>query len=113
MEFKDRLVNFRRLTDLKQTEVAERVKVSSSTYRRWEDGRGEPSLSELQRLADVLNVTVAELAGEERGGAPDKVTLRLGALSLDIPTTPEGLAFLEKKLADYAGKEGSSSLRAG
>ena len=115
MDFKDRLENIRRERNLKQMELAEAMGVSASKYRRWEDGRGEPSLSELSKLASILRVSVAELAGEEPGKGSDKVTLHYGPLSLDIPTTPEGLAFLEKKLAEYAGREKSEeqSLKAG
>ena len=100
MEFKDRLENIRRERNLKQTEVAEAMEVSASKYRRWEDGRGEPSLSELKRLASFLGVSVSELMGEETGPASDRVTLHYGPLSLDIPTTSEGLTFLERMLSE-------------
>lgn len=100
MEFKDRLENIRRERNLKQTEVAEKVGVSAPTYRRWEAGLLEPTLSKLILLASVLNVSISELMGEEIRPASDRVTLHYGPLSLDIPTTTEGLSFLERMLSD-------------
>ncbi|MBQ9250727.1 MAG: helix-turn-helix transcriptional regulator [Oscillospiraceae bacterium] len=101
MDFKDRLTELRRARGLSQPDVAERCGVSADTYRRWEWGKQEPRLGELRAVAAALGVSVADLIGE----APDRITLRHGALSLDIPATPEGLALLEQKLSEFAAKE--------
>jgi len=45
---------------LKQTEIALRVGVSASTYRRWEGGRGEPTFSQLRKLAQVFGLEHAK-----------------------------------------------------
>ena len=113
MEFKDRLENLRREKNLSQPELAEYCGVSPTTYRRWEAGTQEPRVSELKLLAEKLGVSMAVLMGEN--ASDNKVTLHHGAMSLDIPATPEGLAFLEKKLSEFAASEKSpeQSLRAG
>lgn len=102
MEFKNRLENLRRAKGLSQLELAQKSGVSLTTFRRWEWGTQEPRLTELRKLAAALDITTAELIEEE---TQDRVTLRHGALSLDIPTTPEGLAFLEKKLSEFTAAE--------
>ena len=107
MEFKDRLESLRREKGISQTEIAEACGVSVTTFRRWEWGTQEPRLSELKKLAAALGMTTAELLEE---GVSERVTLRHGALSLDIPTTPEGLAFLERKLSEFTVSEKSPEL---
>lgn len=105
MEFKDRLETLRRLRNLTQEELAKLSNTSLTTFRRWERGDTEPRLSELQALAKALHITVSELLEEN---VSERVTLRHGALSMDVPTTPEGLAFLEKKLEEFVAWEKSS-----
>lgn len=107
MEFKDRLESLRREKGISQADIAEACGVSITTFRRWEWGTQEPRLSELKKLAAALGMTTAELLDE---GSADRVTLRHGALSLDIPTTPEGMAFLERKLAEIRAAEKSPEL---
>lgn len=102
MEFKNRLENLRRAKGLSQLELAQKSGVSLTTFRRWEWGTQEPRLTELRKLAAALDITTAELIEEE---PPNRVTLRHGALSLDIPTTPEGLEFLERKLSEFTASE--------
>ncbi len=105
MEFKHRLEALRRQMELSQQDLANICGVSLNTFRRWEYGEQEPRLSELQKLATALGVSCAALIGEEEAKAADKITLRHGALSLDVPTTPAGLAFLEKKLSEFTMSE--------
>lgn len=115
MDFKDRLESLRRERGLNQEVLATACGVSLTTYRRWEWGTTEPHYSELVTLAKTLGVPVSELMGEDSMSPPDKIVLRHGPLSLEIPVTPEGLAFLEKKLSEFTASEKSpkQSLRAG
>lgn len=114
MDFKDKLRLLRQEQNLKQADLAKLCEVSRSLVIRWEAGTYEPSLSQLKRLAEILKTSVSELVGESGEGA-NKVTLRYGDLSLDVPTTPEGLEFLEKRLRSYfpSDKSQEASLSAG
>jgi len=61
--------NLRRLRDehsLSQTEVAERAGISRVAYRSIETGAATPRASTLSRLAEVLDVKIADLMAEVR-----------------------------------------------
>ena len=59
--FPDRFRNAREAAGLSREAVAESVGRSADSVAAWEQGRNRPRRSTLVRLADVLNVTVAEL----------------------------------------------------
>jgi transcriptional regulator with XRE-family HTH domain len=61
--FAEQLLKARFTRGLNQKQVAERVGISPSIVSRYELGRGEPRLSVLRRLADVLDVTTDFLLG--------------------------------------------------
>jgi len=116
MEFHKRLEALRRERELKQIELAKACGVSLATYRRWEYGQLEPSLSQLVSLAKILETSVGALVGEEeQSSGPEKIILRHGPLSLEIPPTEAGLTFLEKRLKELSQWENSRapSLSAG
>ncbi len=58
---------------LTQEELAEKVGVSKSAIAKWETDGGLPDRDNLQRLAEVINVSVDELHRIIRGecGRPD------------------------------------------
>ena len=106
MEFHERVHALRKELKLKQVEIADLCGVNITTYHRWEKGTLEPNLTELRLLAHVLGLSVGELIGEETPPVSQgKVTIHHGDVTLDIPTTPEGLAFLEKKMAEFAARK--------
>ena len=51
--------------DLTQTELAEKIGVSSKTVSKWETGKGLPDISLLQPLAQGLGISVIELMNGE------------------------------------------------
>ena len=62
-----RLARLRRKQGMRQEDVAVAIGVHPLTVSRWERAVTEPSLSELKKLCEVLNVTEAELLnGPER-----------------------------------------------
>lgn len=105
-DFSERLTALRREKGLSQPELAERVEVSKDTYRRWEWDKQEPRLGELLRLAEALNVTVEELATGQKPEA-GAISIRRGDIQLDIPATPEGFAFAERKLSEFSTADSS------
>lgn len=57
-----RIRYFRRLRELSQDEIAQRLGYKSyTTIQKWETGINEPSISMLHKLADILGVNVNDL----------------------------------------------------
>lgn len=61
MGYLDKLSEIRKRRGLTQSQLAERMGVEQPTVQRWEKGKREPDLGQLQALAGVLGVTAAEL----------------------------------------------------
>lgn len=104
-DFKDRLTTWRKVRGLSQPELADAIDVSADTLRRWEWGKQVPRLDELLRLAEVLDVSVGELAANEKNSGT--ITIQHGSLRLEIPATPEGFAFVEGKMREFTAGESS------
>jgi len=66
MEFKDKLKELRINANLKQEDVAARLFVSRTLVSKWEAGARYPSKDNLERLADLFQVSPSELIGEEK-----------------------------------------------
>ena len=65
LEFKNRLQMLRNKNNFSLDELAERVKLSRMTISRYENGKIEPKLENLQKIAECFNVTVDYLIGNE------------------------------------------------
>ncbi len=63
-KFKVRLMHFRQAAGLSRPELSQRSGVSVRTLEGWEQGRREPGAFDLQRVADALGVTVAQLVSD-------------------------------------------------
>ena len=61
--FNGRLRTFRKQTSLNQQEMAKELGLSFRSYRRYESGETEPTLSVLIKLADYFQVSLDYLAG--------------------------------------------------
>lgn len=61
----------RRMLDLTQAQLAERLGVDTETLSRFERGKHLPSLATLERLAEQLQTTVATLLDETTPQAAD------------------------------------------
>lgn len=64
--FSERLRECRKRSGLSQEDAARCLEVAYSTYRRYEQGGTEPTVSEAARMADFFGVSLDYLAG--RGG---------------------------------------------
>ena len=62
-EFKDRLKECRQAKGLRQQDAAEQMGFIYSTYRRFETGETEPTISVAAQLADFFDVSLDYLAG--------------------------------------------------
>jgi transcriptional regulator with XRE-family HTH domain len=63
MKFHQRLRQLRQAVGINQTELAAVTGISQVTISRLETGRRRPTLSQLQRLADVLRTSMDDLMG--------------------------------------------------
>lgn len=61
MEFHIKLKNYRIDKDLTQKRVAELIPMNQSNYSKIESGIQEPSLYQLRRLSEILEVTIDDL----------------------------------------------------
>lgn len=61
--FYERLKKARKTAGISQEEIAEKLDIGYSTYRRYEQGGTEPTISDAARIADYLNVSLDYLAG--------------------------------------------------
>lgn len=61
MGYLDKLAEIRKSRGMTQSQLAERMGVEQPTVQRWEKGKREPDLGQLQTLAGVLGITAGEL----------------------------------------------------
>lgn len=76
--FKDNLLQLRKLNNLTQEDVAEKVGVSRQAVAKWESGETMPDLDKSRLLAETLGVSLDDLANFE----PDK--------NLNVSVPPKG-----------------------
>ncbi|MCL2570190.1 MAG: helix-turn-helix domain-containing protein [Firmicutes bacterium] len=63
--FKERLKELRAEKELKQSQMAQVLKIREATYSNWEQGRREPNIDAILMLASFFNVTAGQLLGSE------------------------------------------------
>ena len=63
--FNENLVHMRKLLGLTQEDLAEKVGVTRQAVAKWESGESLPDLEKSKLLADVLGVSLDELANHE------------------------------------------------
>lgn len=63
--FPERLSYLMRIEKLSQSELARKVGISQSAICNWLNGKKEPSIESLWKLADYFDVTVDYLIGKE------------------------------------------------
>ena len=64
-EFKDMLKYFRMRENLSQSELAERIGVSTSTISMYEVGKREPDFETEEKIADFFNTDLDTLRGRD------------------------------------------------
>lgn len=69
--FKENLIKFRKSKGLSQEALATKLNVVRQTISKWEKGLSVPDTDILQKLADVLEISVSELLGEQIDDEPD------------------------------------------
>jgi transcriptional regulator with XRE-family HTH domain len=64
-DFHERLRTLRTARKLTQARVAELLGVSPRVYTRWENGDATPMFATVVKIADILDVSLDELAGRK------------------------------------------------
>ena len=67
-KFPEYLAMFRSQRGYTQARIAEKLKISRSTYANYESGNRSPDLEMLERIGDVLNCSLDELFGRSGSG---------------------------------------------
>jgi transcriptional regulator with XRE-family HTH domain len=81
MELKDRIKQLRIERNWTQVEVASKLGFAShNAYNHWEKGKSAPSVRDLDRIANVFGVSVAELLFGD--GAPVYTTPDAGEVEM-------------------------------
>lgn len=65
MNFSNRLKTYRNSHHMTQKSVAEAIGVSLRGYQQYEQGKFEPNIEKLIKLADLFGITVDDLIGHE------------------------------------------------
>ena len=60
-----RLVEQRKLNNLTQREVAQKLGIAQPSYIRYENGKAEPTIENLIKLADLFDVSIDFLCGRK------------------------------------------------
>lgn len=63
-KFKERLKELRSEKNLTQKQLSKKLNVSEDCVYNWENGRSEPSITDLINLATILDVTIDYLVGK-------------------------------------------------
>lgn len=92
MGFGENLRTIRRMKNISQEELAEKLNVSRQSISRWEQGNGYPEMEKMIALSKILNVTLDYLVSEhEISDEIDDETiqgkqLQTSASSAGVPT---------------------------
>ena len=63
--FKDNLVQMRKLLQMTQEDIAEKLGVTRQSVAKWEAGDSVPDLDKCKQLADIFGVSLDDLANYE------------------------------------------------
>ena len=69
-----RIKNARISCGLTQADISNMLRVSASTVGMWEQGRREPDLDTIEALANIFNVPMSSLTGQEEVDPPEVMT---------------------------------------
>ena len=64
--FKDNLVQMRKVLQLTQEDIAEKLGVTRQSVAKWEAGESIPDLDKCKQLADIFGVSLDDLANYEQ-----------------------------------------------
>lgn len=101
--FAENLRTLRELRGLSQDALAERAGTSKQVLSRYENGLRVPKISMVKKLADALNVSMAELTGDENNESvpATKQFFEMQMFSRRTPRLNDAASAAAKVLLDY------------
>lgn len=57
----NRIKEFRKIKNISQSDIAEKMKIKQNTFSQWENGKRTPSVLQGLKLAQILETTVENL----------------------------------------------------
>lgn len=80
--FAEKLKTLRKINVLTQKELAEKLKIKQNSYSDWENGKSEPNIEMLVRIADYFDVSLDYLMGGKMKNITEEVSLCLKKLRM-------------------------------
>jgi transcriptional regulator with XRE-family HTH domain len=92
MSFPERPSAYRKQSGLTQQQIADKIGMHVSQYKRYEAGTSQPTIEVFRRIALALSVTADTLLFEENEGGPDeRLKLQFEAVSRLDPKEREAI----------------------
>ena len=88
----ERLSKFRKGLNLTQNEMAEKLEIPRATYQSYENGRNQPNIETLIKMADFFGVSVDTLIGHD-------------AKIVDLQTVSKNQKFIIEKVVNILTDE--------
>lgn len=84
--FSENLIHLRKLKNISQEELAEKLNVSRQTISKWETGESLPDIEKTKLLAELFNVSIDDLVNFEKTspslGIPHKGKYAFGVVTV-------------------------------
>ncbi|PJS02974.1 XRE family transcriptional regulator [Vibrio cholerae] len=77
MKIKERLANQRKAINKTQAQMADEIGISLTSYKKYESGEGLPTMENLVKIADALEISIDELCGRWATDENQELMLRL------------------------------------
>ena len=103
--FSDRIARLRKEKGLNQKDLAEKLKVSIDSVRRWEQGKRSPDIEILNKIAEVLDTTVSYISGETDNPQRNSID-PLTEINNKLSIVKKGDLIGEGKFLFYLGEDG-------
>ncbi|MGN9019193.1 helix-turn-helix domain-containing protein [Lachnospiraceae bacterium HCP1S3_C3] len=64
--FKDNLIDLRKMNDMSQEELAEKLQISRQTVSKYETGESVPDIDKCKQIAEIFNVALDDLVNYDK-----------------------------------------------
>ena len=64
--FKDNLIDLRKMNDMSQEELAEKLQISRQTVSKYETGESVPDIDKCKQIAEIYNVSLDDLVNYDK-----------------------------------------------